>query len=337
MSGVHAVADDALLFRNPSDRPIGFWSGRSSEGGQRFFVENAEMLLDSPGEFFIRDTGEVLYRPLPGEVVNGALAVTAWVPRLQQILTITAASNIRLERLTLSFTDWDCGGTNHTQPCDQQSTDFQEHAAVELTDVEAVGFNSVNLTHHGANALWFHSGANVNFTNGTVSDLGTGAIRVAGKSKFGSDPVGNVTGMVVSDTTLADGGWVFASGTAVLVQGGAVGVTVEHCEIREFTYTAISLGWSWDYSVQRAGKHIIRKNHIHHLGFPRREVGDAMACVYTLGQLNGTVVDGNLCHDVRAYMSGGYGLSQDQGSSNIVFTNNVCLRTTGSPHNTHCE
>ena len=60
-----------------------------------------------------------------------------------------------------------------------------------------------------------------------------------------------------------------------------------------------------------------------------------MACVYTLGQLNGTVVDSNVCHDVRAYMSGGYGLSQDQGSSNVMFTNNVCLRTTGSPHNTH--
>lgn len=63
--------------------------------------------------------------------------------------------------------------------------------------------------------------------------------------------------------------------------------------------------------------------------------GDAMACVYTLGQLNGTVVDSNLCHDVRAYMSGGYCLSQDQGSSSITFTNNVCLRVTGSPHNTH--
>jgi hypothetical protein len=47
------------------------------------------------------------------------------------------------------------------------------------------------------------------------------------------------------------------------------------------------------------------------------------------------VVDGNVCHDVRAYMSGGYCLSQDQGSSNIHFQNNVCLRTTASPQNTH--
>eukprot|EP00039_Didymoeca_costata_P008224 m.109345 g.109345 ORF g.109345 m.109345 type:complete len:79 (+) comp13999_c0_seq4:93-329(+) len=60
-----------------------------------------------------------------------------------------------------------------------------------------------------------------------------------------------------------------------------------------------------------------------------------MACIYTLGQLNNTVVHNNLCHNVRAYMSGGYCLSQDQGSSFINFTENVCMYTTGTPHNTH--
>ena len=33
--------------------------------------------------------------------------------------------------------------------------------------------------------------------------------------------------------------------------------------------------------------------------------------------------------------TGGYCLSQDQGSSSILLERNVCLRTTGSPHNTH--
>lgn len=336
VSGLHPDADEhSLLFSNPSDRPIGFWSGRSSEGGQRFYVENAEALLDSPGEFFIRDSGKVLYKPLPGEVVGGALAVSGWVPRLQRALVIEGARNLNFKRVTMSFTDWDCGGPNHTLACDMQSTNFQDFAAIELADVESIGFDQVNCTHHGATALWVHSGTDVRYSNGTMSDMGTGAVRVAGTANSAM-PMGNVSGVAVTDSTFASGGWVFSSGTAVLVQGGAVKVSVEHCEIREFSYTAISLGWSWSYAPQRSGGHTIRKNHIHHLGFPRREVGDAMACIYTLGQNNGTVVDGNLCHDVRAYMSGGYGLSQDQGSENIVFTNNVCLRTTGSPHNTHC-
>eukprot|EP00038_Savillea_parva_P013237 m.7724 g.7724 ORF g.7724 m.7724 type:complete len:775 (+) comp2472_c0_seq1:60-2384(+) len=335
VTDVRPAPSNAIMFQNPSDRPIGFWTGRSSEGGQRFFVENAEALLDSPGEFFVRATGEVLYYPLADEVQDGKLTVTVWVPQLQQVLVADGVADVTLQNLGLAFSDWDCGGPNHTLPCDMQSTSFQDYAAVDLRNVNGIAFESVNISHHGANAVWVRSGSNVNITQSSIYNLGTGAIRVAGFSTYDAPPAGNVSNVVVADTVMADGGWVFASGTAVLVQGGAVGVTVEHCEIREFAYTAISLGWSWDYSVQHAGRHLIRKNHIHHLGFPRREVGDAMACVYTLGQLNGTVVDGNLCHDVRAYMSGGYGLSQDQGSSNILFQNNVCLRTTGSPHNTH--
>ena len=38
-------------------------------------------------------------------------------------------------------------------------------------------------------------------------------------------------------------------------------------------------------------------------------------------ELNNTLVRDNVCHDVRAYMSGGYCLSQDQGSSNLIFVN----------------
>lgn len=139
----------------------------------------------------------------------------------------------------------------------------------------------------------------------------------------------------VSDSLLTDGGWVFAAGTGFLLQTNTTNVTLEHCELSHFSYTAVSLGWSWNFSPQTTHSHSVTKNHIHHLGYPRRETGDAMACIYTLGQLNGTVVAGNLCHDVRAYRSGGYCLSQDQGSSNVLFDSNVCLRTTASPHNTH--
>ena len=56
-------------------------------------------------------------------------------------------------------------------------------------------------------------------------------------------------------------------------------------------------------------------------------------CLYTLGDNGGaaggrTVIERNVCHDVRAYMAGGYCLSQDQASSHVLFDSNVCLRTT---------
>ena len=334
------LAGHAVHLRNPADRPIGFWSGRGSEGGQRYYVENAEALLDAPGEWFIRPGSppELLYWPLDGEEPGSFVAT---LPRTDTLLRLEAVSGLSFDSVGLSYADWACGGPNKTEPCDQQSAQFQDRAAVELSHTRGVRFANVTITSVGSQALWAvknNSGTLV--SRSRMHDLGTGAVRVGqlvqspnATPKPGMPPNLNIT---VEDSVLADGGWVFPSGTAVLVQSDAEAVTVAHNEIKEFSYTAVSLGWSWSYLPQvSASNHTVAYNRIHHLGFPRRETGDAMACVYTLGQLNGTVVENNVCHDVRAYMSGGYCLSQDQGSSNLLFRSNVCLRTTGSPHNTH--
>ena len=108
----------------------------------------------------------------------------------------------------------------------------------------------------------------------------------------------------VSDSLLTDGGWVFAAGTGnphsdpaviccrartdmhwhggtgFLLQTNTTNATLEHCELSHFSYTAVSLGWSWNFSPQTTRSHSVTKNYIHHLGYPRRETGDAMACAH---------------------------------------------------------
>jgi len=77
-------------------------------------------------------------------------------------------------------------------------------------------------------------------------------------------------------------------------------------------------------------------NYIHDLGTGTyRQLGDAMAAIYTLGVQQGTVIVGNIGHDVYASYSGGYGLSQDQGSSNIIFANNTFSRINAAPQTQH--
>ena len=148
--------------------------------------------------------------------------------------------------------------------------------------------------------------SNTNRNNYQTPSSDTDPLTISIHAKVQSQSEFHVSNVLISDSVLSDGGWVFPSGTAVLVQGGVMAVTITHNEIRQFSYTAISLGWDWSYrKLSHTGKHVVRANHIHHLGYPRRETGDAMACVYTLGRQNDSVVDGNLCHDVRAYMSGG--------------------------------
>jgi len=117
----------------------------------------------------------------------------------------------------------------------------------------------VNITHAGLQGLWFEQGVrNASFSRGEISDLGTGAIRVGPWVPFqgighgdaarrhapGNKPEA-VHDITITDSLLTDGGWVFAAGTALFVQANTTAVTMAHCELSYFSYTAVSLGWSW--------------------------------------------------------------------------------------------
>lgn len=83
-----------------------------------------------------------------------------------------------------------------------------------------VSFDSVAMRHHGQQALWVVDGCtNVSFTRGSISDLGTGAVRVGvGKRTHGDQPPWPRTNatrlrgnqhIVIADSNFFDGGWVF--------------------------------------------------------------------------------------------------------------------------------
>eukprot|EP00937_MAST-01D_sp_MAST-1D-sp2_P005916 g5916.t1 len=353
---VNGSANGSVSLVNPSDRPIGYWPNAFSEGGGRYYVEGYRAALDAPREWWLDlDGGCVWYAP-DGDRDGAAGAARAVAPRgdgrggsapgaagsppatppaLLELLRAENVSDVTFDSLEFAHAAWGCGVR---ETCDRQSAAWQASAAVHVVRGVRVGFARCTVAHVGGTALWVDDGsAAVSFAHGAVLDVGASGVRVGCAAATGQACAAPPRGVSIHNTSVAGGGAVTPSGTGVLVQR-ARNATITHCDIAGFAYTGVSLGWRWNYAPDpQSGGHTVAYNHVHDLGGALRgaALGDAMACFYTLGRQDGTVVRGNVCHDVYAFYTGGYCLSQDQGSSDLLFEGNVCLRTTGSPQNQH--
>jgi hypothetical protein len=335
----HAIAsihpaNHTLLLQNPSNMPIGQWRNYDSEGGGRYFLDNLREGLDAPSEFYCDlPKREIIYLPLPGE---SAASLELYLAVALEVLTVANASGgvaLQGPGLAVAHAAWACDFAGR-QCCDFQSTSWQDYAAVHVRNSSAFAARLVEVAAVGGSAVWLDELTTDSAVEGChLHDLAAGGVRVGAPGVCSNGTARNVS---VSNNRIGRGGTVFPDGTGVTVHNAA-GVVVAHNEIAYFSYTGVSLGWCWSYANQtRVGGHEVAENWVHHLGTGlQRQLGDAMACFYSLGQLRGSEVHHNLCHDVGAYWTGGFGLSQDQASSGLAIHHNVIARTSGAGVNQH--
>jgi hypothetical protein len=127
----------------------------------------------------------------------------------------------------------------------------------------------------------------------------------------------------VTDNHIHDGGHVFHEGVGILALF-TFGNQLSHNHIHDFNYSGISCGWQWAYGDSITKDNIIAKNHIHHLG---KGLLSDMGGIYTLGVQPGTVIRGNVIHDVERRNYGGWAIYPDEGSSHILIEHNICYDT----------
>jgi len=127
----------------------------------------------------------------------------------------------------------------------------------------------------------------------------------------------------VSDNHIHHVGEVFRSSVGILIIHSGRNI-IEHNTLHHIYYSGISCGWRWDYEENVTRDNQILYNHIYKLG--QKKLSD-MGGVYTLGVQPGTVVRGNHIHDIEKNHYGGWGLYADEGSSCIVFEENIVYRT----------
>lgn len=293
----------------------------------RYYVENCEALLDTAGEWYYDESTRVLsYLPRDGEQAADIVAVVPQVDRLVSVqgdlTTGSFVTGLVFDGIVFAHTDWAGVGKNASPG---QAHCLVNEAAVYARGMQGGVFRRCEITCAGAHGVVLHLGSTDNtFEQCRIHRIGGGGVYIAetggwnsGKVHSGDSAFGANT---VTNCFIHDLSEVWHGSVGVLV-GVSEGNTISHNEIMNNDYTGISVGWDWQYRPgQSAANTTVEYNRIHHIMNGLLSDG---AGIYTLGDLAGSILRGNVIHDVRCFRYHGDGIYLDQGSSHLTVEDNL--------------
>ena len=318
-----------------------------------YYLDNVFEALSEPGEWYLeRSTGRLYYVPKPGEDPE---TTEVHAPRVLQFLRIVGEPRagrfvdfVRFQGITFQHSDWRHPGEDEGSgadllsnasvagnrrgafaACAQAAADVP--GVITLEGARFCGIEDCTVRNAGWYGVYIASGCEgVRVVGNDMVDLGAGGVKINGAAA-GEPACLRTHNNRITDNHIHEAGRVFHSGVGVLAMH-AYGNVISHNHIHDLYYSGISCGWVWGYAENVSRDNLIEKNHIHHIG---QGLLSDMGGVYLLGVQPGTVVRGNLIHDVEKAHYGGWALYTDEGSSHVVLEDNVCFSTNGDIFHQH--
>lgn len=309
----------------------------------KYYLENVCEALSDSGEWYLDKAEKTLYYiPEDGEDIGTA---EVYAPIVTRFLTVNgdAANGKYIENILVENITFECSEAKIRKITYER---FKSEDKLYASDPQAacgvpgvIHFESAkncsvtgcNILHTGWYGIEIGEGcSDISITRNSLEDLGAGGIKIGGAPYGGKDCL-HTHHIKVTDNRICGGGRFFHSACGILILHGAYN-TVAHNDISDLYYTGISCGWVWGYADNYSKENIIENNHIYNIG---QGVLSDMGGIYTLGIQPGTVIRGNLIHDIEKWNYGGWAIYPDEGSSHIVIENNVCFNTSSSPFHQH--
>lgn len=294
--------------------------------GDRYYLENVLGVPLEPGEWaFDEPNGYIYYAPEPGESIQ---ETKLYAGVLEHMVFLYGASGITFDGITFTRTNWNI-------PLQDLEADFQQAAydanvAVMVFRSRDIRFLRCTFRDMGSGCIRLDSDTrDVLINQCTFERIGAQALFVHG---INTHDESIITQDIIFDNNHVNGYGLNLYNAAAVLIVHARNVDITHNEIHGGTYTAVSAGWVWGSAYNVTSDIHILNNYIYNVG--QRMLSD-MGAIYLLGSQPGTLVSGNVIHDVSSADYGGWGIYLDEGSSGILVTNNLVYRCSAQGFHQH--
>ncbi len=310
------TTNNTVLFTNPSGHPIG---SDVLAGQRRFHIENLCEAL-APNSFcFVNETKTIYlmtdgsYDPKKSEIIT---SVNETVVSLASDDINNPVEDIIIDNVAIQHGAWNI---DRTEQAEAASAAFLTSVALFIANATSIIISNVEISHTGSYGLRIKEGtSHINLINSLITDTGAGGVWIGDRSTDMSISTSNK----ITSNEISYGGNVFPCGVGVLIHR-AVDIVIADNAIHHHRYNGIAVGLP-GYVQLSARNILIQGNYVYNIGL---HILCDQGGIYTLGVQPGTVITGNVVKNVFSYAVSMWGIYLDDGSSNILVSNNVVYNT----------
>jgi hypothetical protein len=334
MTSASSSSSSASRFRAPPSEKLG-----APHTGMGYIENVGVSAAMQPGDWALDGT-TAFYALRQGELLSSEGVLDAIMPTLTTLVSVEGgASNITFEGLVFEYTTWEGGGrpdgyveqqsgcgtvgdNQHNGDCTAEYDYLWavklSPGAVAISDSSHVSFVGCELSRLGGAGLDFTRATSSRVDSCVVRDVSANGIQIG---QF-EDPLGSNGDAhnTVVDTVINRAAAEYSGSVGISV-GYTVGTLIEHSDVSNLTYGAISVGWGWSrhacWNCTNAANNTIRYNRVHDYKQTLNDGGG----IYMLGPQNGSLVHANWVYDQHTVTSGA--LYPDEGSAYSTWSSNV--------------